>query len=116
MFWMAAVPEAVGLVAALLPAEAWVVLSAGDGSQGPRLYEWAWLELSAEREAARDRGAWLLIRRSLSDPSKRASYRVSGPARTTLAGAARVAGSLWSIAQGLGEANAHLALDPYYIP
>ena len=27
---------------AALPADAWVALSAGEGSQGPRLYDWAW--------------------------------------------------------------------------
>ncbi len=49
--WVAGQPKPVGLVvAALLPADAWTVLSAGEGSQGPRLYEWAWLELSVERE------------------------------------------------------------------
>src|SRR5713226_2771222 len=68
--WIAGHPQPVGLGAALLPAEAWTVLSAGEGSQGPRLYEWAWLELPVEREPASGRGSWLLIRRSLSDPSK----------------------------------------------
>ena len=49
--WIAGQPQPVGLVvAALLPADAWTALSAGEGSQGPRLYEWAWLELSVERE------------------------------------------------------------------
>jgi SRSO17 transposase len=115
LIWIAGQPQPVGLVAALLPEEAWVVLSAGEGSQGPRLYEWAWLELSAEREAASDRGAWLLIRRSLSDPSKRAYDRVSGPAGTTLAEAVRVAGSRWSIEQGLEEAKGEVGLDQYEV-
>ena len=38
-----------GLLAALLPPEAWVVLSAGEGSQGARLYEWAWLHFRRAR-------------------------------------------------------------------
>jgi SRSO17 transposase len=115
LIWIAGQPQPVGLVAALLPAEAWVVLSAGEGSQGPRLYEWAWLELPEEREAGSDRGSWLLIRRSLSDPSKRAYYRVSGPAGTTLAEAVRVAGSRWSIEQGLEEAKGEAGLDHYEV-
>jgi len=49
--WIAGQPQPAGLVvAAFLPADAWTVLSAGEGNQGPRLYEWAWLELSVERE------------------------------------------------------------------
>src|SRR6266566_9849425 len=43
--WVQGRPQPVGLLAALLPQEAWVVLSAGEGSKGPRLYEWAWLQL-----------------------------------------------------------------------
>jgi len=105
----------VGLVAALLPEEAWVVLSKGVGSQGPRLYEWAWLELPEERAAASGRGAWLLIRRSLSDSSKRAYYRVSGPAETTLSEAVRVAGSRWKIEEGLEEAKGEVGLDQYEV-
>jgi SRSO17 transposase len=34
-------------VVAGLPAEAWQCLSAGEGSKGPRLYDWAWLEVES---------------------------------------------------------------------
>ena len=114
--WIAGQSQPVGLVAALLPADAWTVLSAGEGSQGPRLYEWAWLSLSVEPAAgASSRGSWLLIRRSLSDPSKRAYYRVSGPADTTLSEAVRVAGRRWSIEEGLEEAKGEVGLDQYEV-
>lgn len=114
--WIAGQAQPVGLVAALLPQEAWVPLSAGEGSQGPRLYEWAWLSLPMEREAAAsDRGSWLLIRRSLSDPSKRAYYRVSGPVSTTREAAVRVAGRRWSIEEGLEEAKGEVGLDQYEV-
>ncbi len=114
--WIAGQAQPIGLVAALLPSEAWTVLSAGQGSQGPRLYEWAWLALSGEPEThTRGRGAWLLIRRNLSDPSKRAYYRVSGPASTTLAEAVWVAGSRWSIEESLEEAKGEVGLDQYEV-
>lgn len=114
--WIAGQSQPVGLVAALLPPDAWTVLSAGEGSQGPRLYEWAWLSLSMQPEgAARGRGSWLLIRRSLSDPSKRAYYRVSGPASTTLEEAVQVAGRRWSIEEGLEEAKGEVGLDQYEV-
>jgi SRSO17 transposase len=114
--WIAGQSQPVGLVAALLPADAWTVRSAGEGSQGPRLYEWAWLSLSVESAgAARGRGSWLLIRRSLSDPSKRAYYRVSGPAETTLDEAVQVAGRRWSIEEGLEEAKGEVGLDQYEV-
>src|SRR3989454_8331872 len=82
--WVQGRSQPVGLVAALLPDEAWVVLSAGEGSKGPRLYEWAWLQLPDETEATSERARWVLIRRSLSERSERAYYRASGPAQTTL--------------------------------
>lgn len=50
MVWVQGQQQPVGLLAALLPDEAWVVLSAGEGSKGPRLYEWAWLQLPEETE------------------------------------------------------------------
>jgi SRSO17 transposase len=114
--WIAGQSQPVGLVAALLPPDAWTVLSAGEGSQGPRLYEWAWLSLSMEPAgAARGRGSWLLIRRSLSDPSKRAYYRASGKASTTLPEAVQVAGRRWSIEEGLEEAKGEVGLDQYEV-
>src|SRR5579864_4954480 len=79
--WVQGRPQPVGLLAALLPPETWVVLSAGEGSKGPRLYEWAWLQLPEEREAPSGRTRRVLIRRSLSKRSQRAYYRASGPAQ-----------------------------------
>lgn len=58
-------------LAADLPPEAWQRLSAGEGAKGPRWYDWAgppvWrLQLTPEERA---QGHWLLIRRSLDDPT-----------------------------------------------
>lgn len=115
MVWSGGEPQPVGLLAALLPAEAWVALSAGEGSQGPRLYEWAWLQLPYEREGAQGWTSWLLIRRSLSDPSKRAYYRAWGPATTPLSTFVRVAGSRWTIEDGFLEAKGEVGLDQYEV-
>jgi SRSO17 transposase len=82
--WVQGRQQPVGLLAALLPDEAWVVLSAGEGSKGSRLYEWAWLQLPAETQGASERTRWLLIRRSLSDASERAYDRAYGPAHPPL--------------------------------
>ena len=79
--WMHGRAQPVGLVAALLPGEAWVPLSAGEGSQGPRLYDWAWMEVDAEPEARGGWGSWILIRRSLSQHSRARLLSRLGPAR-----------------------------------
>lgn len=113
--WVQGQPQPVGLLAALLPEEAWVVLSAGEGSKGPRLYEWAWLQLPDETEAASEWARWVLIRRSLSDRSERACYRVFGPATTTLAEVVRVTGSRWKIEEGYEQAKGEVGLDQYEV-
>src|SRR5512135_1310445 len=113
--WVQGQPQPVGLLAALLPEEAWAVLSAGEGSQGPRLYEWAWLQLPDEMEATSARARWVLIRRSLSDPRQRAYYRVAGPATITLAEVVQRAGSRWQIEEGYEQAKGAVGLDQYEV-
>lgn len=113
--WVAGRQQPVGLLAALLPPEAWVVLSAGEGSKGARLYEWAWLQLPKQAEEASGRARWVLIRRSLSEPSKRAYYRAAGPAQTTLPELVRVAGSRWRIEEGFEQAKGEVGLDQYEV-
>lgn len=115
LVWVAGQHQPMGYVAALLPAEAWTVLSAGQGSKGERLYEWAWLQLPEQGEAANQRARWLLIRRNLADPSERAYYRAAGPANTTLVELVRVTGSRWKIEEGLEEAKGEVGLDQYEV-
>jgi SRSO17 transposase len=100
------------LIAALPPA-AWVRLSAGDGSQGPRLYDWAWVRLDAAGTAGT--AQWALARRSLSDPGEVAYYRAHGPEETPLAALARVAGARWAIEEGFGRAKDLVGLDQYEV-
>ena len=115
MVWVQGRQQPVGLLAALLPKEAWVVLSAGEGSKGPRLYEWAWLLLPAETEAPSAHARWVLMRRSLSDPSERAYYRVYGPAAITLPEVVQVTGSRWRIEEGYEQAKGEVGLDQYEV-
>jgi SRSO17 transposase len=115
LVWVAGQHQPVGYVAALLPESAWTVLSAGDGSKGERLYEWAWIQLPGPSERGSQRARWLLIRRNLADPSKRAYYRAAGPASTALADLVRVAGSRWKIEEGLEEAKGEVGLDQYEV-
>jgi SRSO17 transposase len=113
--WVAGQQQPVGLLAALLPATAWVVLSAGDGSKGARLYEWAWLQLPEQSDPPQEHGRWVLIRRSLTDPSQRAYYRVAGPRPTTLSVLVQIAGSRWKIEEGFAQAKGEVGLDQYEV-
>jgi SRSO17 transposase len=113
--WIDGQARPVGLVAALLPDGAWVPLSAGEGSQGPRLYTWAWLEVDAEPGARGGGRSWILIRRSLSQPSERVYYRAWGPPATTLAELVRVAGRRWTIEAAFEQAKGEVGLDQYEV-
>ena len=46
----------------------WVRLSAGDGAKGPRVYDWALVEVRPIREPGK--GYWLLARRSVAKPEE----------------------------------------------
>src|SRR5712692_4147037 len=115
MVWSQGEQQPVGLLAALLPPEACVPLSAGEGSQGPRLYDWAWLQLPYERAGSQGWASWVLIRRSLAEPSKRAYYRAWGPPSTPLTQLVQVAGSRWPIEEGFEQAKGEVGLDQYEV-
>jgi hypothetical protein len=57
--------------------EGWERLSAGDGSKGPRPYDWARLPLNPPMQEGFHR--WLLVRRSVGDPDDLTAYRSSSP-------------------------------------
>lgn len=96
-----------------VPADAWVRLSAGEGSQGPRWYDWACLALPYATAAGK--AQWLLARRSVSDPSELAYYRVYGPADTPVVELVRVAGRRWTIEEGFEQAKGEVGLDQYEV-
>jgi SRSO17 transposase len=107
--WHAGTPERADRLIAGLPPEAWVPLSAGTGSQGERLYDWACVQLPYE--SAPGMAHWLLARRSLSDPTAIAYYRVFGPMDTAVATMVRVAGMRWAIAARVEDAKGAVGLD-----
>ncbi len=104
-----------------LEPNAWQRLSAGSGSKGERLYDWAWLslrDLSTSHpalapliEPACDR--WFLARRSLDNSEEFAYYVVFAPEHTTLAEVVRVAGMRWTIETGFEALKGEAGLDEY---
>jgi SRSO17 transposase len=98
-------------VAAALPAQAWKTISAGDGAKGPRIYHWA---RAAIRPLAGP-GYWLLIRRSIADPSDLAYYLCAAPATTKLADLVAVAGTRWAIEESFQSAKGEVGLDQYQV-
>ncbi|HET9530543.1 MAG TPA: IS701 family transposase [Blastocatellia bacterium] len=90
----------------------WQVLSAGEGSKGPRLYEWALVPLLS---IMIDNRRWLLVRRSISDPKEMAYYVVYGPPETKLEEMVKVAGRRWAIEESFETAKGEVGLDQYEV-
>ena len=91
----------------------WVRCSAGDGAKGPRVYDWAAVEIRPLREPCK--GYWLLARRSIAKPEELAYYVCFGPAETSLKELVRVAGVRWSIEECFEEAKGQVGLDQYEV-
>src|SRR4029078_11586173 len=64
---------------------------------------------------ARGMGRWLLVRRTVADPSDVAYSVAYGPARTPLEDLVRVADVRWQIEEGFAELKGELGLDQYEV-
>ncbi len=107
-------------LAAGVEESAWVRCSAGNGAKGPRVYDWAAVDIRPLREPGK--GHWLLARRSVAKPGELAYYVCFGPADTTLEELVRVAGTRWAIAgtrwaieECFEEAKGEVGLDQYEV-
>ena len=91
----------------------WTRCSAGDGAKGPRIYDWATVDIRPLKEPGR--GYWLLARRSVSKPGELAYYVCFGPAETALEELVKVAGTRWAIEECFEEAKGQVGLDQYEV-
>ncbi len=96
-----------------VPQQAWHLLSAGEGSKGPRLYAWARRPLNPAPGAAWER--WLLVRKSLSDPEQVNGYIAFAPTGTPLEKLVEVAGTRWTIECCFEAAKGEVGLDEYEV-
>jgi SRSO17 transposase len=100
-------------LAKMLPEESWVRLSAGRGSKGERLYDWACVSLPDPD--TQEAGRWLLVRRNIDDPSELAYYLAYGPKGTPPEELIRVAGRRWAIEDSFEAAKGEVGLDEYEV-
>jgi len=96
------------------PEEAWQRLSAGEGSQGPRWYDWAWMAMEF-RWMPPGWTQWVLARRSVSHPHEITYYLVAGPTEVTLAQVVRAAGTRWQVEESFELAKQQVGLDDYEV-
>ena len=91
-------------------------ISAGKGAKGPRMYSWARtpVHLPGQR-GEQSKAGWLMIRRSLTDPTDCAYYLCSAPVGTTLATLVAVAGKRWAIEETFQTGKGEVGLDHYQV-
>ncbi len=100
------------------PSSQWRRLSAGAGSKGKRLYDWALLKLFRLQLTEEERfwGHWLLLKRSIEAPEEIVYYVVFAPKEgTILEELVKVAGTRWRIESGFSEAKGEFGLDEYEV-
>jgi SRSO17 transposase len=111
--WLDWQQRRVSTILAALPEDGWIRLSAGEGTKGPRWYDWRWLPLAAPLEPGWCRR--LLIRRSASEPTDMAASVVFAPEDTPLEEVVRVAGRRWTIESCFEAAKSEVGLDHYEV-
>jgi SRSO17 transposase len=91
----------------------WHRLSAGKGSKGPRLFDWTWWKMNAEVPDGWQ--AWVLVRRSISDPTELTYYLVCAPKNTTLQEVVLVVGQRWKVEEAIERGKSECGLDQYEV-
>jgi len=106
-------PQRLDEVVKQLPATAWKRITVAEGSQGPRVFEYAslWVWFSEEGlPSGRER---LLVRRTLGQQPEIKYHRSNAPAEIPLEKLAQVRGSHWSVEQGFEAGKGECGLDEY---
>ena len=111
--WVEFEQKRVDQIARSAPPRAWFRLSVGDGSKGPRVYDWAASTFGLPSEQGLVR--WLLVRRSVDDPNERAYYLCLAPPQATARDLAVAAGKRWSIECCFEAAKQETGLDEYEV-
>jgi SRSO17 transposase len=111
--WLGWRQRQVKTILAALPADDWTRHSAGAGTKGPRWYDWCWVPLAAPMLPAWRR--WLLVRRSVSEPTELTAFVVFAPQATTLAEVVQTAGTRWTIESSFEAAKSEVGLDHYEV-
>jgi SRSO17 transposase len=104
--------ERVAQVLAKLEEQEWTRLSAGNGSKGPRLYEWARVKINSDSTPQQ---RWVLLRRSLTQATDVAYYLAYAPAPTSLQAMVTAAGSRWPVEECFESAKGEVGLDEYEV-
>jgi SRSO17 transposase len=107
------------VLTAYAPDQAWKRRSCGNGSKGPRVYDWAAATLPEDGTEPPGWSRYLLIRRSLTPDAKGehelAYYLCAAPAGTEDEELIRVAAARWAVEECFQSAKNETGLDHYQV-
>jgi SRSO17 transposase len=106
-------PKRVDEVVAALPATAWRRLTVAEGSQGPRVYEYAEVGAWFSEEGLPGPRERLLVRRSLGQEPELKYHRSNAPAGVALLKLAQVRATRWTIEEDIKSGKGQCGLDEY---
>ena len=93
----------------------WQRLIVAEGEKGLITYDWACQRVVESRDGLPGPDAWLVARRSLSDPTDIAYYLSNAPVETPLLKLAQVASTRYTVEQCIEEAKGETGLDEYEV-
>ena len=85
------------------------------GEKGPIIYDWAALRILEQVDKHAGRSGWLLMRRSVSDPSEVAFYLSNADEKTPCSKLARVAATRFNIEMCFKLGKSETGLDQYEV-
>lgn len=100
-------------IAASLPANVWRRVVVGEGSQGPRMCEYAELTVWFREDELPGPAERLLVRRSLGQEPELKYHRSNAPAEASLDKLAQVRGVRWTIEEDIQSCKGECGLDEY---
>jgi SRSO17 transposase len=105
--------QRVDAVIAALPASAWRRVVVAEGSQGPRVYEYAQTTVWFCEDDVPGPAERLLVRRSLGQEPELKYHRSNAPAEISLEKVAQVRAVRWTIEEDIKMAKTECGLDEY---
>jgi len=108
-------PTTVAAIVASWQANQWNRLTVAEGEKGPRTYDWACQRVVESRDGLPGPDAWLLARRSVTNPSDIAYYLSNAPVETPLLKLAQVASTRYTVEQCIEEGKGETGLDEYEV-
>ena len=105
--------QRVDVLAAQLPAKAWVRAKIKEGTQGPLVCDFACLRVVEVREGLPGPESWLIIRRNIQDPTEIKYYFSNAPAEIAPLQLVRISGMRWPVEIIFRAGKVEVGFDHY---